>query len=123
MYNSRPSSGLPPRGIGGNTTTPTTTTSASKTNIPCKFFSNGGICRNGDACRFVHSHEPVTCSYGLPPPRIGGSTTTPTTTTSASKIHAPCKFFSEGNCGNGDACRFMHTHEPVTCLFGLQCKV
>jgi len=71
---------------------------------PCKFYSEGH-CKNGDTCRFAHDGVVPTQAMGSEP--MDHQERGPGKKWDQS-AGAPCKFFFEGECRNGDTCRFSH---------------
>lgn len=61
-------------------------------NVQCRYYANG-ICREGDACRYLHQGQP------------GPSATSPGRSASTS---TRCRFYQRGNCTYGQHCRFSH---------------
>ena len=60
-----------------------------------RYFANG-ICRVGDACRYLHQGEPVVRDTS--PRRV--------TTTGAR-----CRYYQRGRCTYGQRCRFSHAND------------
>lgn len=79
---------------------------------PCKFFTEG-FCRSGDACRFSHDGVvPSEAMMGDPDDLHFGRDEDTGIRQGKQKWDpvpgAPCKFFFEGSCRNGNACKYSH---------------
>ncbi len=68
----------------------------NKKTKPCIFFNNGGGCRNGDLCTFLHS-EKISEKVEMKNPKYKTK---------------PCSFFNNGGCYFGDSCNFLHNEQP-----------
>ena len=71
---------------------------------PCRFFNSAtGCLRQG--CRFLHVASSAT--------EANASSTSPPRASTTVKGTILCKFFTAGNCRNGDQCRFSHDQTPA----------
>ncbi|KAI9366826.1 hypothetical protein DFJ73DRAFT_805743, partial [Zopfochytrium polystomum] len=97
------------------TASPAMRRSPSKAATPaaCRFFATPHGCRNGDACRFLHTvvatapiTSPVSSVTTSTPQPVEGTTSDARSSSAAKK---PCRFFStQTGCRSGEACPFLH---------------
>ncbi|PSN57309.1 E3 ubiquitin-protein ligase makorin-1 [Blattella germanica] len=71
-------------------------------NVRCRYFMNG-MCREGDACRFLH----LRAQTGQGQPIPGPSSSTPIRNVTSSS-GARCRYYQRGHCTYGQNCRFSH---------------